>query len=59
MSSWRSSPARSGGISLGAEVDAGGAVATYKDGILTVELPLEAAVAADPPCRSAGSESGE
>jgi len=28
-------------ISLGAEVDAGGANATYEDGILTVELPLE------------------
>ena len=27
-------------ISLGAEVDANGAVATYADGILTVELPL-------------------
>jgi HSP20 family protein len=28
-------------ISLGAEVDAGAANATYEDGILTVELPLE------------------
>ena len=28
-------------VSLGAEVDADGANATYEDGILTVELPLE------------------
>jgi HSP20 family protein len=28
-------------VSLGAEVDAGAANATYEDGILTVELPLE------------------